>query len=492
LAGFTKEDTREHLRSVFGEVAEIHVGEFHRMTGGNPRVQAFVLESADTIETCLATLGQATHAGGEPLVLDELLRSRVDHCRELSPAAPAEIDSVCEAVAALRPRIPIQVLAALCGVPDALVRSFVADLGRPLLLDGGYVQFRDEPTETWFRTTYRPTGQKLDAFIARLIPLASVEPYAAASLPELLWEADQLETLVQLAMTDAALPEGNDLEQREIAQQRAQYALKAALRGGRDVEAARVALKAGVLAAGRSRTLKMFRSNPDLAGQFLDAQVVEDLVATRGLAADWPGSHLQYEGALLSVAPGQSDLASSRLRTAQDMQFALTRRTNSRRDHPITVEGLAEVAFGLLHADSIEASVTYLAGWHPNRVAFKAGQIVAQRLVEAGKIDEWERLGRLAYRRTKYLQFAVADAGWYGNVICTPTLARSLSKMLRRQRRPVSFLWGGRRDDPSTIPPEIPPVVWIVAMGLRHNTLTPAQAEKALRLHLPTTLSLSG
>jgi hypothetical protein len=289
-------------------------------------------------------------------------------------------------------------------------------------------------------------------------------------------------------MTDAALPEGNDLEQREIAQQRAQYALKAALRDGRDVEAARVALKAGVLAAGRSRTLKMFRSNPDLAGQFLDAQVVEDLVATRGLAADWPGSHLQYEGALLSVAPGQSDLAASRLRTAQDMQFALTRRTNRHRDHPITVEGLAEVAFGLLHADSIEASVTYLTRWHPNRVAFKAGQIVARRLLEAGKIDEWERLGQLAARRAKYLQFAVADAGWYGNVVCTPTLARSLSKMLRRQRRPISFLWGGRRDDPSAIPPQIPSVVWIVAMGLRHKTLTPAQAEQALRLHLPATL----
>jgi hypothetical protein len=488
LAGFTKDDTGQLLRSTFGDVAESHVGEFHRMTGGNPRVQAFVLESADTIEACLAALGQATQAHGAPLELDELLRSRVAHCKELSPAAPSEIDSMCEAIAALRPRIPIKVLGALCDVPNALVHSFVADLGRPLLIDGAYVQFRDEPTETWFRTTYRPTGQNLDAFIARLTPLTSVEPYAAASLPELLWEADQLDTLVQLAMTDAALPEGNDLEQREIAQQRAQYALKAALREGHDVEATRVALKAGVLAAGRSRTLNMFRNNPDLAGQFLDAQVVEDLVATRGLAAKWPGSHLQYEGALLSVAPGQSDLASSRLRTAQDMQIELSRPTDRRRDHPITAKGIAEVAFGLLHADSVEASVTYLTRWRPNRVAFKAGQIVARRLVEAGKVEEWERLGRLAARRAKYLQFAVADAGWYGNMVCTPTLARSLSTMLRRQHRPVSFLWGGRRDDSSTTPPQIPPVVWIVAMGIRHSALTHAQAEQILLLHLPATL----
>lgn len=494
LGGFTTDDSRELLRSAFGHVAENKVSEFHRMTGGNPRVQAFALESADTIEACLATLGRAIPIDGRQLDVGELLRSRVARCKDLSPAAPAEIDSICEAISALRPRIPIQVLSALCNVPEALVRSFVADLSRPLLVDGDCVQFRDEPTETWFRTTYRPTGDKLDAFIARLTPLASSQPYAAASLPELLWEADQLDVLVQLAMTDAALPEGNDLEQREIAQQRSQYALKAALRAGRDVEAARVALKAGVLAAGRSRTLTMFRSNPDLAGRFLDAQVVEDLVSTRGLAAEWPGSHLQYEGSLLSVAAGQADLAASRLRTARDMQFALARATpdtrNSQppRKHPVTTEGIAEVAFGLLHNDSVDACVTYLTRWRPNRVGFDAGQIVARRLVDAGNVEQWERLGLAAAHRAKYLQFAVADAGWHGNLVCNPPLARSLSTMLRQQRRPVSFRWGGHRDDSLKIPPQIPTVVWIVAMGVRHHVLTPSQVEQILRLHLPATL----
>lgn len=486
LTGFTRDDSRELLLSVFGGVTEIQVDEFHRMTGGNPRVQAFALESADTIEACLATLGRVAPKDGGPLELDELLRSRVADCREFSPAAPAEIDSLCEAIAALRPRIPVSLLSALCRVPAPAVRSFVADLRRPLLVDGDCVQFRDEPTETWFRTNYRPTGQQLNAFIERFIPLASTQPYAAASLPELMWEAQQLDALVELAMTDAALPEGNDLEQREIAQQRAQYALKAALRSGRDLEATRVALKAGVLAAGRDRTLTMFRTNPDLAGRFLDAQVVEDLVSTRSLISTWPGSNLQYEGAMLSASPGQADMAASKLRTAQDMQHAVMRAAGKK--HPVTVEEIAEVAYGLVYANSVEACVSYLSRWRPNRVAFEAGHIVARRLVDAGDIDRWEQLGLISARRAKYLQFAVADAGWYGNLVCTPELARSLCRMLRRQRRRLSFHRGRQYHESMSIPQHIPPVVWIIAMGLRHQALTAEQIKEVARLNLPKAL----
>ena len=198
------------------------------------------------------------------------------------------------------------------------VDSFAADLGHGLLADGGTVQFLDEPTETWFRTNFRPEGDKLARFIERLLPLAETSPYVAASLPQLLWEAERVDLLVDLALNDRSLPREGDLEQRGIAQQRAQYALKATLRAARDFEAARLALKAGSLAAGHSRRRDLLRRNTDLAGQFLNARTLEDLVATRALAEDWPGSNLHYEGAVLSAAAGQHGIARSRLRSAAD------------------------------------------------------------------------------------------------------------------------------------------------------------------------------
>ncbi|MFJ5075208.1 hypothetical protein ACIP8Z_11475 [Streptomyces sp. NPDC088553] len=484
LAGFGVIESRKHLESVFGAVTEAQAAEFQRRTGGNPRIQALVLSTASDLDSCLASLGEARQH--DVPLFDELLQSLVDRCKDAHHHLSVEIDRLCEAMAALRPRIPIGVLTQLCGVPAALIHSFAADLGRPLLVDGDSLQFRDEPTETWFRTKYRPTGQPLIDFIDRLTPLATDEPYVAASLPQLLWEAGQVDTLVELAMTDGALPESDDLEQREIAQQRAQFALKATLRVGKEWEAARLAVKAGSLAAGHSRRLHLLRCNTDLAGAFLDASTVEDIVANRSLAADWPGSNLHVEGALLSFAAGQTDFALSRLRSAAEWLRAWVRQPDEEHPHRyrVTATDIAEVAFGYLNTDGVEACVEYLARWRPNRVSFEAGEIITTRLADSGRVEELEALGHAA-TRSKYLQFAVAYAAWQANLVCQAPLAQRLVRRLKRQRRPVSF-----RRHPALAEENkaLPAVCWIIAMGLRHGLLSGAEAERILCLNLPDDL----
>ncbi|MFJ8957535.1 hypothetical protein ACIRO1_46350 [Streptomyces sp. NPDC102381] len=482
LEGFGVAESRQHLESVFGPVTEAQAAEFHRRTGGNPRIQFLVLGTASDLESCLVSLGEARHSDGS--LFDELLQGVVARCKDANHLS-AEIDRLCEAMAALRPRIPVKVLAELCEVSAALVHSFAADLGGPLLVDGDTLQFRDEPTETWFRTNYRPTDDALIDFINRLTPLAAHEPYVAASLPQLLWEAGQVDTLVELAMTDGALPEGNDLEQREIAQQRAQFALKATLRVGKEWEATRLAVKAGSLAAGHSRRLHLLRSNTDLAGKFLDAITIEDVVANRSLADDWPGSNLHYEGAILSFAAGQADFARSRLRSASEWLTAWVRQSgDASRRHSVTATDIAEVAFGLLNTDGVEACVGHLAGWRPNWVGFEAGVIIATRLADSGRTEELESLGHAAVS-LKYLQLAVAYAAWQANFVCQAPLARRLVRMLKRQRKPISI---GHQPAYSEVNKALPAVSWIISMGLRHGLLSEEMAERILRLNHPADL----
>ncbi|WP_181785492.1 hypothetical protein [Streptomyces phytophilus] len=482
LTGFGVAETKQHLETAFGMVTEQQAAEFHRRTGGNPRIQALVLDSASDLETCLSSLGETRRPDAS--LFDELLRNLVEECKDAYHMT-SEIDRLCEALAALRPRIPIRVLCELCKVPASLVHSFAADLGRPLLVDSDTLQFRDEPTETWFRNSYRPTNDSLIDFIDRLTPLAGTEPYVAATLPQLLWEAGQVDTLVELALTDGALPEGNDLEQREIAQQRAQFALKATLRAGQELDAARLALKTGSLAAGHSRRLHLLRCNTDLAGKFLDASTIEDIVATRSLAVDWPGSHLHFEGALLASAAGQTDFARSRLRSATDWLRAWVQQSHDDQlHHHINASDIVEVALGLLNTDGVEACIAHLARWRPKQVGFEAGVIIAARLADAGRIQELEMLGWAA-TRLKYLQFAVAHAAWQANLVCQEPLARRLVKMLKRQRRPVSFR---RHPGVSHENMEIPAVSWIIAMGLRHGLLSDEEAELILQRNLPDNL----
>jgi hypothetical protein len=483
LRGFDAEETKQHLRSVYGAISDQQALEFHHLTAGNPRVQAMVLAPPRDLDACLASLGQALQHDGA--VLDTLLHQRVAMCRDAHLGAASEIDQLCEAIAALRPRIPIAVLSELCAVPSTLVESFAADLGHGLLADGATVQFLDEPTETWFRANFRPEGDKLDRFIERLLPLAQTSPYVAASLPQLLWEAERVDQLVDLALNDRGLPREGDLERREIAQQRAQYALKATLRAARDFEAARLALKAGGLAAGHTRRRDLLCCNTDLAGQFLHARTIEDLVATRALAGNWPGSNLHYEGAVLSAAAGQNGIARSRLRSASEWLSAWSQQPHEDLEtRGVQAADIAEVGFGLLNTDGAEACARHLNSWRPALVGYHAGLIIATRLADAGRFDDLEQLGTSA-GEGKHLQFAVAAAAWHANFTCSPALAQSLVDMLRRQSERISFTEGGfasREND------EVAAVGWIVAMGLRHGLLAADEAERMLLLALPTSL----
>lgn len=168
LQGFDLNETFVHLRHTYPEVSVADASEFHARTSQNPRVQTAVLDATEDLHEALAWLAPSPSTPGQ--ALDSLIERQVGDIRAQHPSSAHEIDAICVGLAALRPMIPVRVLAELANVHPSVVLSFISDLGRPLLVDGDTVQFRDEPTETWFRDRYRPVGRELDAFI---------EPYRA-------------------------------------------------------------------------------------------------------------------------------------------------------------------------------------------------------------------------------------------------------------------------------------------------------------------------
>jgi len=485
LRAFDLQETRAHLALAWHDVTCLDAEEFHRRTGGNPRVQALVIDKAQDMADALSDLGEVAIA--DRLAFEGLLRHRVDKIRDGHVSVSHEINRLCRALAALRPRIPIRVLAALAGCDPAFIHSFSSDLGRPLLIDGDAVQFRDEPSESWFRSNYRSTAADLDELLESLTPLADVDPYAATALPQLLFEAGRTSALIELALSDSGLPTGSDVERLEVAHQRAQFALKAALKSGLYVEAARLAVRAGHLAAGQTRRLKLIAANPDLAGLLLDAQVIEDLVATRALAGAWPGSHLAHDGALLSAAPGQHDVARSKLRSASEWMGAYIHHALEVGDsHDVEDSDVTALAWGLLNTDGPDACAGFLASWRPAQVAFRCGTPIAHRLVDAGRQPELEGLAR-STQGSKYVQLAAADAAYRGSVLLDLSASRHLVRMLTRLRRAIPM--------PNRYPSEphalLGAVTWILILGRKHGLLDKQEALRILNLYLPDSLGRS-
>jgi hypothetical protein len=63
------------------------------------------------------------------------------------------------------------------GLPESAIRSFAADFagGRPILIRDDAIQFRDEPTETWFRERFAPTKDQWAEVADRLSPSAETD-----------------------------------------------------------------------------------------------------------------------------------------------------------------------------------------------------------------------------------------------------------------------------------------------------------------------------
>lgn len=396
LHSFALDETKALLHRHFPAANDHDAAEFHRLTSHNPRVQALMFSRGMSLEETLRALGP------DPTTVDaaigEQLRLSIEKLRDAAQStSSAQIELICTGLAILRPLVPISVLAAMSGVSASAIRSFATDLGRPLLVLGDTIQFRDEPVETWFRQQYRPANAQLSAFIQKLHPLANTNAYVASSLPSLMLEAGQLKELVQLALTAEKLPHDSPIEKRDVETQRVQFALKASLRASGWIDAAKLAMKAGEEAAGTERQQKLFQTNTDLVAALLDADAVQDIAARKGFGGKWPGARHAYEAGLLSHKSELGADARSRLRVAEEWLRSWARLPSEKRERePITNTDIAEMVMADHNLRGPKGAIANLSRWTPKTISFGAGKQFVRRLIDLGRYAEVDALAQAA------------------------------------------------------------------------------------------------
>ncbi|GLI39493.1 hypothetical protein KI811_15765 [Geobacter hydrogenophilus] len=391
LKPFNRDETATLLRQTYPDAVEYDVDEFHRLTSHNPRVQATALEQACPLPEILRSLGP------NPTTVDATIAALLEHAiaqmrDRVGHAEQSQIESICAALAVLRPLVPVTVLAAVSGVHVSAVRSFAHDLGRPLLLMGDAIQFRDEPVETWFRERFKPAARRLSNFVDALQPLSSTSAYVASTLPQLMLEAGQLTELVELALSSSSLP-ANPIEKRDVEIQRLQFALKASLRARRYVDATKLALKAGEETAGDARQQKLFQDNTDLVAALLEPERIQEIVSRRTFGGGWVGAHHAYEAGLLSHVNDFRGDARSRLRMAYEWLKNWSQLPKEEREHErVDDDDIAEIAIAQFNLHGPKACAAELRRWTPREVSFRAGRIIAKRLIDHCRYDDLDEL----------------------------------------------------------------------------------------------------
>lgn len=478
LEPFDRAETAVFLRSKYPEASESDVDEFHRLTSQNPRLQATVLDASADLFDALRSLGP-TPKGVNDAIEDQLERAVARLQDQAGHLGYSEIEALCKSLAILRPFVPIDVLAAASGVPASTVRSFAADLGRPLLLTDDAIQFRDEPVETWFRQRFRPAPAQLGSYIDVLAPLAGTSAYVASSLPELMLEAGRLDALIDIALTSAGLPEGNPIERRDVELQRLQFALKASLRSGRYLDATKVALKSAEETTADCRQKRLLQENTDLAPLLLEPIRIQEIVSRRMFGGSWLGSHNAFEASLLSHVREFHGEARSRLRMAEEWIWNWSRLPKEeRRNEQIDNADIAELAIAHFNLNGPEACAKWLRGWRPAEVAFHAGRILARRLVDHGRYDDLEKLAASARDDVYLILAAAVELREVCRILPKPSVDRAL-KLVRVKRLSIRSPHGGLHDE------ALEAITVIVEAGQAHRLSPAGELSELLRAYLP-------
>lgn len=447
LHPFCQVETTIHLRRFYPQATNAEAAEFAFLSSSNPRVQALALSRKRSIDVMLKELGPAPSTVDR--AIGELLQNAIDNLKDrVGHVESAQIDLICQALAVLRPLVPISVLAQISGTPESAIRSFAFDLGRPLLVKGNSLHFLDEPAETWFRERFKPDPANLAKFLQRLRPLAAGSSYVASALPQLLLSAGLMDELVLLTLSEDGLPTSNPLERRDVEIQRLTFALKACLQRGQYTAAAKLALKAGGESAGEARQTRLIQDNTDLAAALLAPDRIDELVSRRTFGANWMGAHHAYDAGLLS---GRSEFladARSRLRMALEWLYAWARQSAEERENErVDDADRAELAMAHLLALGPEEAARFLSGWKPRHIVLPASKRVARRLLDLGRYEQLDALATHGAKDTWLMLGLVAEASRVGYALPAEPLARLMRTLAdRRVQLKELTQWDSRWD----------------------------------------------
>lgn len=412
LEPFSVEETLENLRNWFPEANERDGAEIHRLTSGNPRVQANALDvKYDSIHELLASLGPSGTSVEKQIELQ--LNTAISKIKDLIPQEHHhQINSICLGLASLPPHIPIDVLSKVANVSMGHVKSFVSDIGRSLWLSDTSIQFRDEPTETWFRNTFLATKENYEEYITALEPLAHQLPYVAEVLPQLYLQAGQYDKLIAIALSDDYLPENNPIDARNIRVYRLQFAFKAALKLKNFKDAIKLAMRAGEEVAGNQRQIAFFRSNIDLLTTLQSKEKVQEIAFKRLLSSRWDGSENIYSASLLSGIIDYRGEGRGCLRAAMNwlhIQFEEQRKND---DHyyqdGVQDDDVLELAYAHLNIHGVKGCTEFLYDLKPKEAIFRTVQDLTERLVDLGRFEEINDLISKFIREPYYLVATVS------------------------------------------------------------------------------------
>ena len=240
LPGFDKTETGLNVARYWDAAPSDWVEDFHHLSGGVPRVQAYAFEAAE---------GAPEHAidALRPVgkKLDQIFRDQFQLAMKKA-GQPNEVKLLCAGLIALPRPIPVADLAAVLAAVPSQVVDVCSDLAPGVRLHDEQISFADEDFESFVRDEAGAAVTEVLARAAdRLSANATTSAYAALNLAPALLAAGRgadLLNLVERAPEPPPTVMPDPVRRREILVQRLQAAIKVCQDAGDTARALRFVL----------------------------------------------------------------------------------------------------------------------------------------------------------------------------------------------------------------------------------------------------------
>lgn len=443
---FSRIETGENVARVW-DAPEPWTDDFHHLSSGVPRVQAYAFEGDDEHPS---TSLDRLRPGGKSL--DEVFRQQFRGALSKS-GNPTEVARLCAGLIALARPVPLLDLAGVLGSTEAQLADICADLAPGIRLRDGLVSFADEDFEQFVRIEsggeLSPVQQSAASW---LLSRSAHDRYAALNAAAALAVANRGVELLDLVEREPApLAVSDPVLRREAELQRLRLAIKVCREAGDVARALRFVLIGAEGIKTESAIREMLVSNPDLAARFAQE--------TSGRLILSDPDHVEDHGPLLfqklSVDADRGDAISVRegrrlLRAwlqARD-HHRLRKDEHQSRVWEISISDIASSVEAALKIDGAAASLEALGSWTPKRVALDVAWTLPSRLIAEGRADDIEAIVTNEQLRPRSALFLLNHLALAGRPFDVDRMAVGLAQLSRSRLR-LQHFFDGHHDRPS-------------------------------------------
>ncbi len=384
LPAFNEQETKSYLGNYFSDLSQEIIQDFHHLSRGIPRVQAYAIKYADGDLDKLLNLLRPNGKNLDEIFLLQLQEATLK-------AGNTNIQEMITVLVELPRPIPVTHLAKITNLSGAAILDICADLAPGVKFIQDQIDFADEDFEAFISQQADESGLKDDVrsrIANHLFAHRNLDSYAAFHIADALVKVNRMADLLSIIDNELEPEIITDvLIKRQVITRRLSLGLLCAEETENQVEAFKILLSAAPALKTEQAFYQLLIDKPQLAVAFADEAVEKSILQNKEF--DYGHGPIRFHKALYEARNNQAPLARQSLRWAYEWIMTLQKRDSQNEEKwKYSVEDAAAGIETSLHLLGIQKAYKDFRRWRSKSYRDQIGLVIVENLCTKGNYDQ--------------------------------------------------------------------------------------------------------